>query len=267
MLEKEISVLTRRRHKVLIKQLISFVRTSTRRTKYLEEYVAEFIEHQRLRSNSRSYATAKTYLDSLLGALARYQGTIAPWIQNGSNNVGDSFIRKKGVVATLQRIYRMRAAQMGSKKGVAAQLRQVRKMTALCQMAFLVCGRMGDMVRRENRFWMEGTTLHIELRVHKTVSKIGRKTMSIKIPKKFSTLRMFLENEGGERKINPFRNLRKEATKDLKDHGLTCHSLRRGGAAFHYDNQVPVQKIRILSMHTTDEAFLRYIDKVDFGQK
>jgi hypothetical protein len=48
--------------------------------------------------------------------------------------------------------------------------------------------------------------------------------------------------------------------KKMKRTGVKLHSLRRGGILEMYNQDIPVEKIRELTLHTSNEALLEYID-------
>ena len=211
-----------------------------------------------------SASSKKTYLNTLLGALAREEETMKTTSRH-------TFLKKKSMVARQQSAYNKK--QKGStKKATPMTLRdadEVSKETAIrgfFVVSILCCGRAANMIHPANRFYMQRGRLVVELNHHKTLTHIGPKTFNVQIPKSVLPLVTRVVQNG--RRMNVFKEIHMTKIKKIllgTKWGL--HSMRRGGAARLVQEKIPFERIRQVTQHTTDLALLRYVDRLDLTGK
>ena len=200
--------------------------------------------------------TIRTKILTLLGALAR-----SSWIRYDKGK-----ILKR--VSPVQQMLRVLQSEYSPKKSESMTMDDLERVAAkspdiapLLLAGFLTCGRVEALVSVDNRISLEGGKMKLHLQKHKTARKIGPKTIELKIPpeKVWFPLQSFLRKH--RKSANPFCLIpAEELSGILRDEGFGLRSLRRGGAMELFRRGVALEEIRQLTLHTTIQALMRYLD-------
>lgn len=247
-----------KQHETRIKELITIINEKNITTLETAMIFLEKLWSQK----GLSVTTRSTYMQTLLGALAR-----RPELQYlDTTNLVRRVTPARALLRALEKEKRATPTTKARQMNLSDLLNISSSATPQAQkillFGFFGCARVRNIIDSRNTLSVKisdepSISCRINYFRHKTLMSIGSRAVTFSIPAPTSLLPWVREALTCSLPKEEFALVMIDNL--LKETAFSRHSLRRGGAHYWYSTGMPVEKIRQLTLHTTLEATLCYI--------